>query len=145
MSSSGASRAAHATSPTLEARGRVIGPCRPAVASSSSSVWGRRPIPAPAAVPGPRPGWCGSTASTIPASSNPVLVEQQSLHDLPRCIAGQLVDDRDVAWDLVRRQPLLHVLLEIRLVCAAPRRPDKESYDALTERLVVDAEDRGLA
>src|SRR4051794_10925848 len=90
---------------------------------------------------------CGRrpSCSISTASGSLLPLGELALQDLAGCVARQLVDEHDLARDLVAREVRLHVVLQLVLRRLAPGLDDDEGAQALAELLVVDADDRDLA
>src|SRR4051812_32368072 len=82
---------------------------------------------------------------TMPPARSALVLGQLALEDLAGRVARQLLHEDDVARDLVAREVRLHVILQLRLGGVAPGVEDDERAQALTELLVLDADDGDLA
>src|SRR5204862_78248 len=73
-----------------------------------------------------------------------VALGQLALEDLAGGVARQLIEELDLARDLVAREVGLHQVLELVGVDRRPARDHDEGLQALAELLVLDADDRHL-
>src|SRR3954463_14636286 len=69
---------------------------------------------------------------------------QLPLYDFSGCVARQLVEELHLAWDLVAREAVLDVVLDFIFRQFGLAGGDDERLQALTEVLVLDADDGGV-